>query len=121
MSLSDNNIPWQRAVALRYHYRASLLDDVVPWWMKHSLDREFDGYYSLLEQDGRPWATDKYLWMSGRQVWMLSHLYNTHEQKPEWLDVARLGVEFMLRHAFKDDGRMHFRLTREGRSRSDVL
>ncbi len=121
MSLSGNKIPRDQAAKLCECYRASLLDDVMPWWMKHSLDCEFGGYYSLLEQDGRPWGADKYMWMNGRQVWMLSHLYNTHEQKPEWLDAAKLGAEFMLKHAFKDDGKMHFRLTREGQSRSDVL
>ncbi len=121
MSLSGNKIPRDQAAKLCERYRASLLDDVMPWWMKHSLDCEFGGYYSLLEQDGRPWGADKYMWMNGRQVWMLSHLYNTHEQKPEWLDAAKLGAEFMLKHAFKDDGKMHFRLTREGQSRSDVL
>ena len=34
-------------------YREALLGDVVPWWLKHSLDREHGGYYSLLERDGR--------------------------------------------------------------------
>ena len=84
MSLSGNKIPLDQAAKLRECYRASLLDDVVPWWMKHSLDREFGGYYSLLERDGRLWGTDKYIWMNGRQLWMLSHLFNTHEQKSEW-------------------------------------
>ena len=100
---------------------AALFDDVVPWWMKHSLDREYGGYYSLLERDGRRWADDKYMWMNGRQVWLLSHLYNEHEQNPEWLEAATLGAEFMRQYAFKDDGKMHFRLTRDGQSRSEVL
>jgi len=121
MSLPGDRIPSERAAELREHYRAALFDDVVPWWMSHSLDRECGGYYSLLERDGRPWATDKYMWMNGRQVWLLSHLYNAYEQNPEWLDAARLGAEFMFRHAFKDDGKMHFRLSREGQSRSEVL
>lgn len=121
MSLSGKKIPSERAAALREQYRASLFDDVVPWWMKHSLDREHGGYFSLLERDGRRWGDDKYMWMNGRQVWMLSHLYNTHEQNPEWLEAARIGADFMLKHAFKDDGKMHFRLTREGQSRSEVL
>jgi N-acylglucosamine 2-epimerase len=89
--------------------------------MEHSLDREYGGYFSLLERDGRRWADDKYMWMNGRQVWMLSHLYNTYHQDPQWRDAARLGAEFMLRHAFKDDGKMHFRLSRDGQSRSEVL
>ena len=121
MTLSANRIPAERAAELREQYRASLFDDVVPWWLEHSLDREHGGYYSLLERDGRRWADDKYMWMNGRQIWMLSHLYNTHEQNPDWLEAAKVGADFMLRHAFKDDGKMHFRLTREGQSRSEVL
>lgn len=119
--LTGKKIPPDRAAALCEKYRASLLDDVVPWWMEHSLDHEFGGYYSLLERDGRPWATDKYMWMNGRQIWMLSHLYNAHEPNGQWLDAAQLGVRFMFEHAFKGDGKLHFRLTREGRSRSEVL
>ena len=121
MSLSGKKIPAERVEGLREHYRRALFDDVVPWWMAHSLDREHGGYYSLLERDGRTWGTDKYMWMNGRQVWLLSHLYNVHRQEPDWLEAARLGAEFMLRHAMKDDGKMHFRLSREGESRSEVL
>ncbi|MBN2218445.1 MAG: AGE family epimerase/isomerase [Pirellulales bacterium] len=121
MSISCKNIPADQAARLCEHYRAALFDDVVPWWMEHSLDEAQGGYYSLLQRDGRPWATDKYMWMNGRQVWMLSHLHNTHHQNPEWLAAARLGIDFILRHAFKDDGTMHFRLTRDGRSQSEVL
>lgn len=114
-------VPRSRVEELCRQYRSALLDDVIPWWLKHSLDRECGGYYSLLERDGRPWGTDKYMWMNGREVWMFSHLFNTLEARPEWLDAARLGADFMLRHAFKDDGKMHFRLTRDGRSVSEVL
>ncbi|GMQ80119.1 MAG: AGE family epimerase/isomerase [Planctomycetia bacterium] len=121
MTLVGGKIPVERATWLREHYRAALFDDVVPWWMNHSLDAEYGGYYSLLGRDGRPWATDKYMWMNGRQVWLLSHLYNAHEPKAEWREAARLGADFLLRHAFKPDGKMHFRLTREGQSRSEVL
>ena len=121
MGECGSKIPADRAAQLHQQYRTALFDDVVPWWMEHSLDREHGGYYSLLERDGRTWGADKYMWMNGRQVWMLSHLYNTHRQDPQWLDAARLGAEFMLRHAFKDGGKMHFRLTREGQSRSEVL
>jgi N-acylglucosamine 2-epimerase len=59
--------------------------------------------------------------MNGREIWMFSHLFNTCERKPEWLDAAALGVRFLLAHAFKEDGKMHFRLTRDGRSLSEAL
>ena len=99
MSLPGKKIPAQQASELREYYRAVLFDDVVPWWMRNSLDREYGGYYSLLGRDGRPWATDKYMWMNGRQVWLLSHLYNVHQQNPDWLEAAKLGAEFMVQNA----------------------
>lgn len=121
MGLALNRLPIERADELRRQYQTALFDDVIPWWERHSLDRECGGYFSLLERDGRPFATDKYMWTTGRQIWMFSHLYNQHQQRPEWLDVARHGADFLLRNAFRDDGKMHFRLTREGKPRADVL
>jgi N-acylglucosamine 2-epimerase len=118
---SLHDVPKDRLVLLREHYRAAMFEDVTPWWLKHSLDRQCGGYYSLLERDGRPWATDKYLWMTGREIWMFSHLYNRWQQNPEWLEAARWGADFLLRHAFTPEGKMYFRLSREGRPRSSVL
>ena len=119
--MNGGQIPDGRAMELREHYRAALLDDVMPWWMRHSLDHEQGGYYSLLARDGARWCDDKYMWMNGRQVWMLSHLYNAHDKRAEWLDAAKLGVDFMIDHAMKEDGKMHFRLTRVGASQSEIL
>jgi N-acylglucosamine 2-epimerase len=121
MRLSLNRLPQDQADRLREHYRKSLLDDVIPWWERHSLDRECGGYFSLLERDGHPFATDKYMWTTGREIWMFSHLCNRHAARPEWLAVAQHGADFLLRHAFREDGKMHFRLTREGQSRAEVL
>jgi N-acylglucosamine 2-epimerase len=108
-------------VELREQYAKALFDDVIPWWMEHSLDREYGGYFSHLERDGKPYSTDKYMWPSGRQVWMLSHLANTCQPRREWMEAAKLGADFLLAHAFRPDGKMHFRLTRQGQSRSEVL
>ncbi|MFV2069828.1 MAG: AGE family epimerase/isomerase [Pirellulales bacterium] len=121
MSDTPSQIPVGRAAELRERYRAALFDDVVGWWMRHSLDRQCGGYYSQLERDGTPYNTDKYVWMIGRQIWMLSHLYNRHEPNLQWLEAAGLGADFMLEHAFTPEGKMHFRLSRAGDSRSEVL
>ena len=121
MNADLSAVPVERLRRLRETYRAALFDDVVPWWELHSLDRECGGYYSLLERDGSAWATDKYTWMTGRQIWMFSHLHNHHQPNPAWLDAARLGADFVLNHAFLPDGKMYFRLSREGRPRSKVL
>ncbi|MDD5521014.1 MAG: AGE family epimerase/isomerase [Kiritimatiellae bacterium] len=121
MNNSKYNVPNDRLVALCEQYRLAMFNDVAPWWLKHSLDRECGGYYSLLERDGHPWATDKYMWMTGREIWMFSQLYNQYEKNPKWLDAARLGADFVLRHAFTPEGKMYFRLTRDGRPMSKVL
>ena len=106
---------------LREQFRSALFDDVIPWWVKHSPDRECGGYFSLLERDGHPYANDKYMWTTGREIWMFSHLYNAHEARLEWLELARHGANFLLGHAFRDDGKMNFRLMRDGRPMSTVL
>ena len=96
-------------------YRRQLVDGVVPFWLAHSLDRECGGYFTFLDQRGRVYGGDKYVWLQARQVWMFSKLYNALEPRPEWLDVARLGYEFLVGHAVDTDGRVFFALTRDGR------
>ena len=66
MGLPGNKIPAERAAQLREAYRAALFDDVVPWWMEHSLDHEYGGYFSLLERDEVP---EPKVFCSRRQVW----------------------------------------------------
>lgn len=95
-------------------YRRDLLDSVVPFWMRHSLDREHGGYFTCLDRDGAVYDTRKYIWLQGRAVWMFARLYNTLERRPEWLEAAELGVGFLRRHARDQQGRLYFSLTREG-------
>ena len=52
--------------------------------------------------------------MTGRIAWLWSRLYNTVEQREEWLKFAHHGIDFLLKHAFDGDGRMFYLLTREG-------
>ncbi|MBN2023376.1 MAG: AGE family epimerase/isomerase [Pirellulales bacterium] len=118
---SDGTFSREYAAALREQYRAALWDDMIPWWERHSPDQECGGYYSCLERDGQTYAGDKYLWLVGRQAWMFSHLYNNAEPRPEWLELARHGARFLLAHGFTESGKMHFRLSREGRPRAGCL
>lgn len=106
---------------LRELYRSELFDNIVPFWLKHSLDDEMGGYFTRLERDGQRYADDKDMWMTGREIWMFSHLYNQQEKRAEWLEAAKLGVDFILQHAFKPDGKVHFRLGRDGAPIADVL
>lgn len=97
-------------------YRDGLLHDTLPFWMPRAIDREHGGYFTCLDQDGTLLQTDKSVWFQGRFAWLLATLYNTVERRPEWLEGARQGIEFINRHCFDTDGRMFFWVTREGRA-----
>ena len=95
-------------------YRSSLFDDVIPFWERHSPDREHGGYFTCLDRDGRIFDTDKFVWLQARQVWTFSMLYNRVERRPAWLDMARLGADFLRAHGQAPNGDWYFSLTRAG-------
>ena len=96
-------------------YKAELLDSVVPFWMNHSKDSEFGGYFTCLDRYGKVFDTDKFMWLQGREVWLFSMLYNKVEKRQEWLDMALHGAEFMKKHGMDAQGNWYFSLTREGK------
>ena len=95
-------------------YRSNLLDRVMPFWMKNSLDHEFGGYFTCLARDGRVFDTDKFMWLQNRELWMLSFLYNKQEAKQEWRDAADLGYHFLKKHGRAADGSWYFSVDRQG-------
>jgi N-acylglucosamine 2-epimerase len=96
-------------------YKNELIENVIPFWERHSPDREHGGYYTCLNRDGSVFDTDKFIWLQGRQVWMFSKLFNEVECKPEWLDMATGGARFLSRHGHDGSFNWYFSLTREGR------
>ena len=95
-------------------YRDGLLEDTIPFWTRHSVDRECGGFLTFLDRDGSVYGTDKPVWLQGRIVWVYSRLYNEVEKRAEWLEIARGGLDFLLKHCFDGDGRMFFLMTRDG-------
>ncbi|NJB87626.1 N-acylglucosamine 2-epimerase [Lewinella marina] len=96
-------------------YQRSLLDDVLPFWERHSPDPEHGGYFSCLTREGKVYDTDKFIWLQGRQAWLFASLYNRQEARPEWLELARSGVEFLRRFGMDAAGDHYFAVTREGK------
>lgn len=96
-------------------YRDTLLNDVLPFWLRHIRDDEYGGYLHHIDADGTTVSTDKCFWVIGRTVWLYSRCYNDVERRSEWLDFARHGYEFMMKHGFDADGRMFYTVTRDGR------
>lgn len=99
---------------LAQQYKSELLDRVMPFWMEKSIDNEFGGYFTCLERDGEVFDTDKFVWLQGREVWMLSTLYNKVEKRQEWLDAAIQGAEFLKKYGHDGNLNWYFALDREG-------
>ena len=96
-------------------YRDGLLNDCLPFWIRHSVDREFGGFLTALDREGRVVDSDKGVWQQGRFTWLLGELYNNVEPRAEWLQLAMHGARFLEDHCFDPaDGRMWFHVTREG-------
>jgi N-acylglucosamine 2-epimerase len=99
---------------LAQQYRTGLLDDVLPFWLKNSLDREHGGFFTCLDRDGKVFDTDKFIWLQCREVWLFSALYNRLEQRADWLAAARHGADFLRRHGRDAEGQWYFSLARDG-------
>ena len=96
-------------------YQNALLQDVLPFWERHSVDREQGGYFTCLDRAGHVFDTDKFVWLQARQVWTFSMLYNRLEKKEVWLEIARWGADFLKQHGRDAEGNWYFALDRQGR------
>jgi N-acylglucosamine 2-epimerase len=89
-------------------YRSCLLDNCLPFWLRHGLDHHHGGIITSLDRDGAILDTDKSVWFQGRAAWMFATLYNTVEPRAEWLAAAQSCIEFLRRHCFSPAGKMYF-------------
>ncbi len=95
-------------------YKEELFENVLPFWLDNSLDKEFGGYFTCLDRKGKVFDTDKFIWLQGRQVWMFSMLYNNVEKRQEWLDAAIHGAEFLKKYGHDGNYNWYFSLAQDG-------
>jgi N-acylglucosamine 2-epimerase len=95
-------------------YRQGLLENIVPFWLKHSVDTEYGGFMSCVDRDGSVVDTDKSVWLQGRFSWLLATLYNEVEANAAWLEPAISGAAFLQSHCIDTDRRMFFIVDRQG-------
>lgn len=43
--------------------RDELLENVVPFWLTHSQDERYGGYFTCLDRGGDVYDTDKFVWL----------------------------------------------------------
>lgn len=95
-------------------YKRELLENCLPFWLEHSQDKEYGGYFSCLNRDGSVYDTDKFIWLQGREVWMFAMLYNNIEKNRQWLDCAIQGAEFLKKYGHDENWDFYFSLDRKG-------
>lgn len=100
----------------RQFYHDTLLNDVVPFWEKSNLiDKEYGGFISSVDREGKSYNDDKSVWFQGRGLWTFSKLCNVYGKKTKWVEAAKSGAEFIKKYCIDTDGRMFFVVTRDGR------
>jgi N-acylglucosamine 2-epimerase len=95
-------------------FRSELTDNILPFWLRYGLDRELGGITTGLSREGKVIESDKSVWFQGRAAWTFSTAYREVEPRGEYLEAARSCIEFLGRHCFDADGRMFFRVARDG-------
>lgn len=96
-------------------YAKTLIENIIPFWEKNSLDREHGGFFTCLLRDGTVFDTDKFIWLQAREVWMFSKLYNEWEPKVSWLNMALHGADFLEKYGRNEDGDWFFSLRKDGK------
>jgi mannose/cellobiose epimerase-like protein (N-acyl-D-glucosamine 2-epimerase family) len=84
---------------LREQYRTLLSDGVIPFWFRHGVDVP-----SCMSEDGARISTEKYIWSQARFVWTMAALFNRFEPRPEFLEMVRRAIDFLLAHARDEAG-----------------
>ena len=116
----------KNALELAAFYRKHLLEDVMPFWEERTKDEECGGYLTCFDRVGNVTDTTKYVWFQGRQLYMFPALYNHIEKRDTWLDLARWGRDFIVKHAYAGiggaaPGRWFYQLDRQGHPQKGTI
>ena len=96
------------------YYEKHILEDVMPFWDRRCIDKEYGGYITCFDREGKMTDDKKYIWFQGRQLYIYSLLYNKVRKKKEWLENAKHGFSFLVKYGYAGDGRWNYVLDRKG-------
>lgn len=96
-------------------FNNELYEHILPFWLDHSIDSRYGGFFNCLDRDGSVYDPTKHVWMQARQVWMLSKLYTETKNDSQWLETAAHGLHFLKLHALRADGRLFHTLSQKGK------
>jgi N-acylglucosamine 2-epimerase len=113
-------VPADRMALARF-YRNHLEQVVLPFWLGEPCDREHGGVFTCIENEsGRRVSGDKFVWSQGRFAWLMAHAARMAGRgclkgdQETYLAPARKTADFLMRHAFLDDGTCAYLLEEDG-------
>ncbi|MGP1476116.1 MAG: AGE family epimerase/isomerase [Phocaeicola sp.] len=95
-------------------YKEELVTNIMPFWLKHGLDKVNGGVYTCLNRDGSLMDSTKSVWFQGRFGFIAAFAYNNIKKNPEWLEASKSCCDFIINHCTDTDGRMFFEVTAGG-------
>lgn len=99
------------------NYRKYLLEDILPFWLKNSIDEEFGGIMNQVDKYGNVFEEEKNAWFIGRALWTYAMAYRSVEPKKEYLDACEKLFSFFDRCTLKGDRLPHM-ITRAGEAKT---
>ena len=99
----------------RGFYKKELLENIMPFWLEHGLDKTNGGVYTCLNRDGSLMDSTKSVWFQGRYAYVCAFAYNHIEKNPLWLAASKSCIDFIEKHCIDTDGHMFFSVSAEGR------
>ena len=95
-------------------YKRELLENIMPFWLKHGWDRKNGGVWTCLDRDGTLMDSTKSVWFQGRFGWMCAYAFNHVKKDKSFLAASKSCCEFLEKHCFDRTGRAYFEVTSEG-------
>lgn len=111
--MNDSNIK-EYLSEWKQTYRHDLVDNILPFWLRHGLDKVHGGIYTCLDRGGNLMDGTKSVWFQGRAGFIFAYAYNNVEQRPEYLSASKSCIDFIEKHCFDTDGRMFFEVAADG-------
>lgn len=117
----------RRLTAARERVERHLREGIVPFWLERGVDREFGGYLTCFDEEGKPDLrdTDKYIVTQTRMIWGMSVFSGDlpggpHARADECRRAADLGVDFLI-DSFWDErfGGWRWKVDRSGKALDD--
>jgi mannobiose 2-epimerase len=86
----------QRLLALLPAVEKNLRENVIPFWLPRTVDREHGGYTIHHGADGRPLpGGSKAIVTQARTLWLASRLLRSDDAQPQFRDAADAGYRFL--------------------------